>query len=77
MLSILKKNVLRNILTFVDIPRLILLTKIDRLGIKHIGNIFYDKRVEESCDEVSSILVFPPGDVLPQVNYSNDVIRNE
>ncbi|XP_048740059.2 interferon-induced protein 44-like isoform X2 [Ostrea edulis] len=60
-----------------NIPRLILLTKIDRLGIKHIEKIFYDERVEKSCDEASSFLGFPQGDVLPQVNYCNDVIRNE
>lgn len=65
------------ILVFVGTPLLVLLTKIDQLGIGHIEQMFYDKRVQECCEKVSSFLGFSLGDVLPQANYCKDVIPSE
>ncbi|XP_048740051.1 interferon-induced protein 44-like [Ostrea edulis] len=55
-------------------PQLTLLTKIDRLGIRHMDKIFYDQRVKECCEMASSFLGFSLGCVLPQANYCEEVI---
>jgi hypothetical protein len=45
--------------------------------LRNVDKIFFDKRVEECCQEASSFLGFPLGDVLPQANYSEEVIPND
>ncbi|XP_055999322.1 interferon-induced protein 44-like [Ostrea edulis] len=52
--------------------QLVLLTKIDRLGIRHIVQVCYDRRVKECCEIASSVLGVPLDDVLPQANHCDE-----
>ncbi|XP_062593622.1 interferon-induced protein 44-like [Saccostrea cucullata] len=57
-----------------DMPQLILLTKIDRLGIDDITQIFRDKRVKERCKAAANTLNLCDNDVYPQSSYSDEVV---
>ncbi|XP_061186405.1 uncharacterized protein LOC133194466 [Saccostrea echinata] len=57
-----------------DIPQLILLTKIDRLGNNDITQIFRDKRAKESCEQAANFLSLCPNDVFPQSSYNDEVV---
>ncbi|XP_062602603.1 interferon-induced protein 44-like [Saccostrea cucullata] len=63
--------------TFIqDIPQVILLTKIDRLGID-ITQLFRDRRVKKRCEEAAELFNFNVNDVFPQSSYSDEVIPCE
>ncbi|XP_062576229.1 interferon-induced protein 44-like [Saccostrea cucullata] len=57
-----------------DIPQVILLTKVDRLGIADITQMFRHKMVKEYCMKAAAILDLCENDVLPQVSYSDEMV---
>ncbi|KAL3875156.1 hypothetical protein ACJMK2_038084 [Sinanodonta woodiana] len=58
------------------LPRVVLLTKIDKLSKTvqdDVSNVFMSKEVKEAVDKVSQMIGIPRGNVLPIKNYENEI----
>ncbi|XP_056001117.1 interferon-induced protein 44-like [Ostrea edulis] len=65
---------LRMYLSGENISQLLLLNKIDRLGIKNINTIFKNRMVKETCEGAKEFMDMPMGNILPMINYADDVL---
>ncbi|XP_062617942.1 interferon-induced protein 44-like [Saccostrea cucullata] len=63
---------IRAVLSAANIPQLVLLNKIDRLGMKDITTIFRNKLVKETCEGAMEFMSLPLGNVLPMINYTEE-----
>ncbi|KAL3883625.1 hypothetical protein ACJMK2_029870 [Sinanodonta woodiana] len=62
-----------------DVPRIVLLTKIDNLSealTTDVSQVFLSKDVKRAVDYVSHRLGIPPGNVMPIKNYENENMLN-
>lgn len=60
---------------FVDIPLLVLVTKIDKVCSdvdKDVEEVFFSNAVKKTVDKVSDIIAIPRSHVLPVKNYEKE-----
>ncbi|XP_062617939.1 uncharacterized protein LOC134279551 [Saccostrea cucullata] len=65
---------IRSALSAENVPQLVLLNKIDLLGIRDINTIFRNKMVKGICEGASEFMELPVGHVLPMVNYTTEQV---
>ncbi|KAL3875143.1 hypothetical protein ACJMK2_038071 [Sinanodonta woodiana] len=62
------------------LPRVVLLTKIDKLSKTvqdDVSKVFMSKEVKEAVDKVSQMIGIPRGNVLPIKNYENEICLDD
>lgn len=60
---------------FVDIPLLVLVTKIDKVCSdvdKDVEEVFFSSAVKKTVDKVSDVIAIPRSHVLPVKNYEKE-----